>query len=117
MGIPERAKTRAKTKAAATISRAKLQARRLTTGRALAAVQWTEEAEERFIGEVKGKRDQRRGKLRLMTHNRSADEKGHHSIKRYQGSRHIWCEKCGEGRDVNVKRQTQLPLTMCRGKE
>jgi hypothetical protein len=63
---------------------------------------------------VKGKRNQGREKLRLM-HNRSADEKGHHKIKRYENDGKIWCEKCG--RSSGVKRISQWPITKCRGPE
>jgi hypothetical protein len=61
---------------------------------------------------VKGKRKQGREMLRLM-HNRSADEKGHHRVKRCGTDGRIWCEKCGKS--SNVKRLTQWLLTKCRG--
>ena len=88
---------------------AKLPARRLTAGRALATMQWTED-EEKLIREAKGKRQQGREKLRLM-HNRTADEKGHHRIKKYQNDGKIWCEKCGQWQ--KVKRISQWPMTKC----
>ena len=100
-----------KDKAAGKIGRAKLQVRRLTAGRALAAVHWTEE-EKKQIGEVRGKRNEGREKVRLM-HNRSADEKGHHRIKRYENDGRIWCENCCKS--AEVKRITQWPTTKCRG--
>ena len=73
-------------------------AQRLTVGRALATMQWNED-EEKLIREAKGKRQQDREKLRLM-HNRTADEKGHHRIKKYRNDGKIWCEKCGQWREV-----------------
>ena len=95
-------KVQAKSKTSATKTKAKLQVRRLTARRALAATQWTEE-EKTLIGEVKGKRKQGREMLRLM-HNRSADEKGHHRVKRCGTDGRIWCERCGKS--SNVKRLT-----------
>ena len=88
-----------------------MQVRRLTAGRALAAVHWTE-AEKKIIEEVRGKRNQGREKIRLM-HNRSAGEKGHHRMKRYEHDGRIWCEQCGKR--AEVKRITQWPTTKCKG--
>jgi hypothetical protein len=44
-------------------------------------------------------------------HNRTADEGKHHRIKKYQNGGKIWCEKCGQCREV--KRITQWPMTKC----
>jgi len=103
--------TRLNVRAGVRTAKAKLQVRRLTAGRALAAMHWTEE-EKKIIADVKGKRNQGREKIRIM-HNRSADEKGHHRTKRYDSDGKIWCEKCGKS--AEVKRLTQWPTTKCRG--